>query len=40
MAAIAIVGGLACLLLMRERRLPKIAAAEAGLAPKPADTLA
>jgi MFS family permease len=40
MAAIAVVGGLACLLLMRERRLPKIAAAEAGLAPKPADTLA
>jgi MFS family permease len=41
MAAITVVGGLACLLLMREQRAPKSkAVGGGGLAPKPADTLA
>jgi MFS family permease len=40
MAALAVLGGLACLLLMREQRPPKVAAPQGGFAPKPADTLA
>jgi hypothetical protein len=40
MAAITVVGGLACLLLMREQRAPKSKSLGGGLAPKPADTLA
>jgi MFS family permease len=40
MAAIALVGGLACLLLMREQRTPKAGAVDSGIAPKAADTLA
>jgi MFS family permease len=40
MAFIAVVGGLACLLLMREQRAPKLAAGDSQIEAKPADTLA
>jgi MFS family permease len=40
MAGITIIGGLACLLLMREQHAPKSAARDPGIAAKPADTLA